>query len=919
MKSSKSIMLLALLSISTLYANDVELTSSVDDNVKVGDIYTREHTIVNNTSSVLTDIVFNMENQEPYNISSSSLLSNESLTIKDVKFAKSAGNRDENYNLSAISYDLNNKSVVFSDDFNTTSDWGSYCTISNGVATTSYNENIGSGVCSRSVDIVEDKVYAIVLKAKRSGEDVPKKAVVTLQYKNSNNEALSKVYKKEIEATNSLDEMTLYIPKAPQNSAKLDINIYTALNSEVTIDDVEIDSFDVVSQSNISKSSNLTYTIEQNNDARTTTASLGDLVWYDEDVDGIQDYSEQGIAGIRVHLYKDGQDTGEVNYTDSNGMYLFENLEADHNYSIKVDLPTNYKDFTLQNKGGDESLDSDTDGYGYTDSVFLRAGDNYRDLDCGMVCRCVAWIDIEKYTVDRDGNLVDADRDSGPTLIVGQEVTWKYVITNSSRVRVNNIKVVDDIEGDINCTQNYLDSNDTMTCTKTGIVQEGNYSNMATVTGRAENNQDVADEDPSHYYGKKPSCIGDLIWLDENKNGIQDNNESGIEGAKVELLDENGNSVEDLDGNSVEPIVTTSSGEYKFCNLDEGKYIIKVTPPSGYEISPKDEGNDDTKDSDIDKATGKSDVITLDEGENNMDIDGGLNRVKKPSCIGDLIWLDENKNGIQDNNESGIEGAKVELLDENGNSVEDLDGNSVEPIVTTSSGEYKFCNLDEGKYIIKVTPPSGYEISPKDEGNDDTKDSDIDKTTGKSDVITLDEGEEDMSWDGGVTPSANIGGEDKKNACLGNYMWLDENLNGIQDNNELGVVNIKVELYDAVTNELIATTQTDSDGKYLFCNLKAGKYKVKFEQPNTYLFTYKDKGDDTTDSDVDESGWSGVVELSSGEKDLTVDAGVYCECDDYKVNPQNYKKVSASVSFNGALALLLFVLFSTFKLNYKRD
>ncbi len=793
MKSSKSIMLLALLSISTLYANDVELTSSVDDNVKVGDIYTREHTIVNNTSSVLTDIVFNMENQEPYNISSSSLLSNESLTIKDVKFAKSAGNRDENYNLSAISYDLNNKSVVFSDDFNTTSDWGSYCTISNGVATTSYNENIGSGVCSRSVDIVEDKVYAIVLKAKRSGEDVPKKAVVTLQYKNSNNEALSKVYKKEIEATNSLDEMTLYIPKAPQNSAKLDINIYTALNSEVTIDDVEIDSFDVVSQSNISKSSNLTYTIEQNNDARTTTASLGDLVWYDEDVDGIQDYSEQGIAGIRVHLYKDGQDTGEVNYTDSNGMYLFENLEADHNYSIKVDLPTNYKDFTLQNKGGDESLDSDTDGYGYTDSVFLRAGDNYRDLDCGMVCRCVAWIDIEKYTVDRDGNLVDADRDSGPTLIVGQEVTWKYVITNSSRVRVNNIKVVDDIEGDINCTKNYLDSNDTMTCTKTGIVQEGNYSNMATVTGRAENNQDVADEDPSHYYGKKPSCIGDLIWLDENKNGIQDNNESGIEGAKVELLDENGNSVEDLDGNSVEPIVTTSSGEYKFCNLDEGKYIIKVTPPSGYEISPKDEGNDDTKDSDIDK------------------------------------------------------------------------------------------------------------------------------TTGKSDVITLDEGEEDMSWDGGVTPSANIGGEDKKNACLGNYMWLDENLNGIQDNNELGVVNIKVELYDAVTNELIATTQTDSDGKYLFCNLKAGKYKVKFEQPNTYLFTYKDKGDDTTDSDVDESGWSGVVELSSGEKDLTVDAGVYCECDDYKVNPQNYKKVSASVSFNGALALLLFVLFSTFKLNYKRD
>jgi len=150
-------------------------------------------------------------------------------------------------------------------------------------------------------------------------------------------------------------------------------------------------------------------------------------------------------------------------------------------------------------------------------------------------------------------------------------------------------------------------------------------------------------------------------------------------------------------------------------------------------------------------------------------------------------------------------------------------------------------------------------------------------------------------------------------------MWLDENLNGIQDSNEVGVVGIKVELYDANTNTLLETTKTDSNGKYEFCKLKPGKYKVKFEQPNTYLFTYKDKGDDLKDSDVDKSGWSPVIELEAGEKDMSIDAGIYCECDDYKVNPDKYKEVSGSISLNSALALLFFIIFATSTLKYKRD
>ena len=55
---------------------------------------------------------------------------------------------------------------------------------------------------------------------------------------------------------------------------------------------------------------------------------------------------------------------------------------------------------------------------------------------------------------------------------------------------------------------------------------------------------------------------------------------------------------------------------------------------------------------------------------------------------------------------------------------------------TDATGKYLFTNLDAGTYKIKVLSasiPAGCEISSvKDAPNDDTKDSDVDKTTGES-------------------------------------------------------------------------------------------------------------------------------------------------------------------------------------------
>lgn len=52
------------------------------------------------------------------------------------------------------------------------------------------------------------------------------------------------------------------------------------------------------------------------------------------------------------------------------------------------------------------------------------------------------------------------------------------------------------------------------------------------------------------------------------------------------------------------------------------------------------------------------------------------------------------------------------------------------------------------------------------------------------------------------------------NGSIGNFVWLDKNGNGIQDNDESGFGNMKVELLDSLNN-VVGTVFTDADGHYL--------------------------------------------------------------------------------------------------------
>jgi len=107
-----------------------------------------------------------------------------------------------------------------------------------------------------------------------------------------------------------------------------------------------------------------------------------------------------------------------------------------------------------------------------------------------------AGLRLEKYT---EG--VDADLPTGPELAVGDPVEWTFEITNTGTVPLHAIELEDDQLGDVDCPEDELAAGAAMTCTASGVVEEGQYRNIGTVNARTPRGRRVEASDPSHYVG----------------------------------------------------------------------------------------------------------------------------------------------------------------------------------------------------------------------------------------------------------------------------------------------------------------------------------------------------------------------------------------------------------------------------------
>ncbi len=229
--------------------------------------------------------------------------------------------------------------------------------------------------------------------------------------------------------------------------------------------------------------------------------------------------------------------------------------------------------------------------------------------------------------------------------------------------------------------------------------------------------------------------LGDFVWHDRNANGVQDDGEEGIAGVEVFLLDAN--------GGEIGQTVTDADGLYQFIDLPAGDYQVMFTQPTGFsEVTANDQGIDDAVDSDADPDNQlKSPLVSLDPGDFDPTIDAGFYNL---ASLGDYVWEDLDKDGIQDGDEPAIEGVVVNLYDPT-----DLT-EAIRTTTTDATGFYEFTDLTPGDYQVEFVAPEGLGFTSPFQGTDPALDSNADPMTGFSDVVTLASGEHDPTIDAGL-------------------------------------------------------------------------------------------------------------------------------------------------------------------------
>ena len=205
--------------------------------------------------------------------------------------------------------------------------------------------------------------------------------------------------------------------------------------------------------------------------------------------------------------------------------------------------------------------------------------------------------------------------------------------------------------------------------------------------GDNERTSSVAGFNNLNYdFGYVNYLVGDTIWLDTNGNGIQDNGEAGLPGVAIKLMDGT--------GNAIATTTTDGSGKYSF-RVTKGSYTVKVDESNftsggvlaGY-VPTVDYSGDGAGDNERSQSVASANVLTYDFG------------YTRPASLGDRVWQELQRNGLQDAGEPGMAGVTVTLTGSDG---------STKTTQTSSTGNYLFTGLMPGvNYTVRVTAPAGF-------------------------------------------------------------------------------------------------------------------------------------------------------------------------------------------------------------------
>ncbi len=385
---------------------------------------------------------------------------------------------------------------------------------------------------------------------------------------------------------------------------------------------------------------------------------------------------------------------------------------------------------------------------------------------------------------------------------------------------------------------------------------------------------DLTMPSTEYNFGEHRVSIGDTVWNDTNRNGVQNTGEAGISGVTVNLYAAKGTTL-------VGSTATNGSGFYSFSGLSAGAtYVLEFVTPSGYRFTGQDLGGNDGTDSDPNTSTGRVTITAPSSGigsatsPDNPTFDAGMVQVDLalsksivttgPYYPGQTITYTLTPSNVGTTN--ALAGWSVTEVLPTGMSLVSMSGTGYtcvsntctatgtlgpgngNPITATAT--VASTSNTSLRNVAYVSPAAGEVTEVNVLGTPPTAGTDTAATSTNNDAhVDLNSG-----------PSS-----------LGDRVWVDVNSNGVQDGGEVGLTGVTVHLYQSDGTTLITSTTTDYTGNYSFTGLAPATYVVTFVQPTGYLLSPTGAGTASTDS----NGLSTTVTLAAGATDSSIDLGVY--------------------------------------------
>ncbi|MCH8536080.1 MAG: calcium-binding protein, partial [Flavobacteriaceae bacterium] len=475
-------------------------------------------------------------------------------------------------------------------------------------------------------------------------------------------------------------------------------------------------------------------TLNVGNDGFFESGLINGTLYLDSNGNGTQDIGEDGIANITITIENS---LGEIQTetTDANGNWSVLVPEGEVTITIDEAAP-NFPEGAVQTEGENPTIFNVINGeeYSQNDGFYqfgILEGVVYLDENANGV-QDIGEVGIDNISIEittSGGDLLTTTTDSNGNWSI--EVPIGETIVQIDENQAGFPPIVIQTEGTNPTIQNI----------------EVNQINTQT-DGFAE-----------------AGILEGIIYLDENANGTQDADETGIPNINVEVTSFDGNTqivTSDANGNWQATVFageTTSFIDTNQANFPENAVQTEGTNPT---------------------------TSTIIAGETISEIDGFFVLDEQTGQLTGNIYNDENGNGTQDANENGIGNVEVLVTDVNGD----------EQIVTTDATGNFFAIVPEGEttYLINENEPDFPIGAIQTEGTNPTE------VFVASDTNTF------GGDNGFFVPNPDLEGQ------LSAHLYFDDNGNGTQDPGEPDMPNVQVLVTDPFGDEQIVTT--DANGNF---------------------------------------------------------------------------------------------------------